>query len=771
NKYKQYRDQVVAFIKSTISPLSQAALLSNGSVSDLANSISNKIELDRFTLVLVGAFQSGKSTLFNYLCDGRELSPIGPGGGGIRTSGCQVSAHPVSEGEQERAEITWRSKEDLFQSIAGEITYRIADLDLDQKDDCQKMGDLAWEWLCENGNMMKDEERELLRFAMILSRFYNSFQKERQTIKTTCTPEEASCYSSYPQDWERRWQQVMEEGNQDLSLFSSDDVRFAFVGYIDLFLDSAILRTLGCTIIDSPGLFVSKWDTNIATKCIQRADAVLYLFAGDKAMKQDDLQALGACVSLGATPKLIFGANLRTSKKNWVRIRENNILPKLKEIGFESASVNDFHSAIALRTRELCNIGKDALSRESERAIDVDIHLSTSATEINLSDRVKYLKKMLKRFIASFSDDDKELSDFGDSIDYNKLEDFSEVPAFIRVTNDYVIKNKFYSLLIRQGLDVILNDLTTQKTILTSIVEDRKKSVEEKQKELEEQERILCSFEKERDLSIHAITNQFQLSKNDLISFYCDLIDQQLNDRRQEIIKFVDQNRAKSSIRERFFADLNRCKKLENGLADILNNILDNVGKNLRETFSGKASYISAKDIFFGERGRVLKSSEQLQYVSPLLPDQMSFPEDIEIDKYWQGRVQEDLRSTIAKDKEDTKKHIWLEIFTCGLSRLFDDDWARATSIVDQYFDSWKKAMEMGFTSEMEQNIFIHWDDALNKFRQALDQPRELYEVRKKSAQQELENSVEANNELQTKIEKQNEELGLLIEKGTQMKD
>ncbi|MEG3024272.1 MAG: hypothetical protein RR888_09395, partial [Akkermansia sp.] len=50
-------------------------------------------------------------------------------------------------------------------------------------------------------------------------------------------------------------------------------------------------------------------------------------------------------------------------------------------------------------------------------------------------------------------------------------------------------------------------------------------------------------------------------------------------------------------------------------------------------------------------------------------------------------------------------------------------------------------------------------------------QPRELYEARKKSAQQELENSVEANNELQTKIEKQNEELGLLIEKGTQMKD
>ncbi|MEG0334689.1 MAG: dynamin family protein, partial [Akkermansia sp.] len=740
-------------------------------MSDLANSISNKIELDRFTLVLVGAFQSGKSTLFNYLCDGRELSPIGSGGGGIRTSGCQVSAHPVSEGEQERAEITWRSKEDLFQSIAGEITHCIADLDLDQKDDCQKMGDLAWEWLCENGNMMKDEERELLRFAMILSRFYNSFQKERQTIKTTCTPEEASCYSSYPQDWERRWQQVMEEGNQDLSLFSSDDVRFAFVGYIDLFLDSAILRTLGCTIIDSPGLFVSKWDTNIATKCIQRADAVLYLFAGDKAMKQDDLQALGACVSLGATPKLIFGANLRTSRSNWVRIRENNILPKLKEIGFESASVNDFHSAIALRTRELLNIENDALSRESERAIDVDIHMSTSATEINLSDRVKYLKKMLKRFIDSFSDGDMELSDFGDSIDYNKLEEFSAVPAFIRVTNDYVIKNKFYSLLIRQGLDVILNDLTTQKTTLTSIVEDSKKSVEEKQKELEEQERILCSFEKERDLSIHAITNQFQLSKNDLISFYCDLIDQQLNDRRQEIIKFVDQNRAKSSIRERFFADLNRCKKLENGLADILNNILDNVGKNLRETFSGKASYISAKDIFFGERGRVLKSSEQLQYVSPLLPDQMSFPEDIEIDKYWQGRVQEDLRSTIAKDKEDTKKNIWLEIFTCGLSSLFINNWARATRIVDQYFDSWKKAMEMGFTSEMEQNIFIHWDDALNKFRQALDQPRELYEVRKKSAQQELENSVEANNELQTKIEKQNEELGLLIEKGTQMKD
>ncbi|MEG0025402.1 MAG: hypothetical protein RR719_08680, partial [Akkermansia sp.] len=141
------------------------------------------------------------------------------------------------------------------------------------------------------------------------------------------------------------------------------------------------------------------------------------------------------------------------------------------------------------------------------------------------------------------------------------------------------------------------------------------------------------------------------------------------------------------------------------------------------------------------------------------------------IDKYWQGRVQEDVRSIIEKNSKETKNGIWEEIYTCVLSGIFIDDDTVATKIVDQYFDSWKKAMEMGFTSEMEQNIFIHWDDALNKFRQALDQPRELYEARKKSAQQELENSVEDNNELQTKIEKQNEELGLLIEKGTQMKD
>ena len=47
--------------------------------------IQRKCQEDQFEIALVGEFQGGKSTTFNALCDGREISPRGLGGGGLKT--------------------------------------------------------------------------------------------------------------------------------------------------------------------------------------------------------------------------------------------------------------------------------------------------------------------------------------------------------------------------------------------------------------------------------------------------------------------------------------------------------------------------------------------------------------------------------------------------------------------------------------------------------------------------------------------------------------
>lgn len=52
-----------------------------------------------FSIALIAAFQSGKSTTLNAFADGREIAPRGLGGGGVKTSACLVKVQNPDEGE------------------------------------------------------------------------------------------------------------------------------------------------------------------------------------------------------------------------------------------------------------------------------------------------------------------------------------------------------------------------------------------------------------------------------------------------------------------------------------------------------------------------------------------------------------------------------------------------------------------------------------------------------------------------------------------------
>ena len=68
-------------------------------------------------IVLIGDFQFGKSTTFNAICDGRELSPHGVG---LKTSGCPITACNLEDNEEkEYAELFWRSPKELEQFTMG----------------------------------------------------------------------------------------------------------------------------------------------------------------------------------------------------------------------------------------------------------------------------------------------------------------------------------------------------------------------------------------------------------------------------------------------------------------------------------------------------------------------------------------------------------------------------------------------------------------------------------------------------------------------------
>ena len=95
NKAKWYeirRNELLELIEKTSSLQIQEKY-----AKELAE-VKKKCLENQFEIVLIGEFQGGKSTTFNALCDGRDLSPRGLGGGGIKTSAAIISAQNISDG-------------------------------------------------------------------------------------------------------------------------------------------------------------------------------------------------------------------------------------------------------------------------------------------------------------------------------------------------------------------------------------------------------------------------------------------------------------------------------------------------------------------------------------------------------------------------------------------------------------------------------------------------------------------------------------------------
>lgn len=346
--------------------------------------LRDRAAADRFEIVLAGEFQSGKSTTFNALCDGRALAPTGSG---IRTSACLVSADPLTDPEtDEFAEIRWRSpaelvagfsdlllphmqeaRPDRFGSVApGELGQT---LDLESAEDramLQSAADAEWHLWRKDRATYDPEGRgqlDVLRAATLTLRFAGSPQLRALRDRTRFELAEARRMMAFPEDWESRWR------TGDPSRFDFDEVRFLFVAGIRLRVRSRRLDRIGAALTDCPGLLASRWDTETARAAMLRADAVLYLFDGSKTPKMSDLSALRFIRNNGMAHKLLFGFNMRGhTLAASRRIREAGLVA-LENAGYavaESGAVL-FHALLALR------------AMQAERFLDGDVSPETAA--------------------------------------------------------------------------------------------------------------------------------------------------------------------------------------------------------------------------------------------------------------------------------------------------------------------------------------------------------------------------------------------------------
>ncbi len=346
--YENRRNELLAL-------LSEAAKLEiPEKYADELRQTARKCQEDAFEIALVGEFQGGKSTTFNALCDGRDISPRGHG---IKTSAAVVTAQNIAgdetkDGIAEWAEVTFKTAPAIVLGMSTLLRRPLADSDefrrlhADLSDEAfaeavadsdrfpslinlddpahrailQAAVDFLWKRWNDNRASLSDDELDELRIATLQLRFYDTPDYRAMTAKTVLGVGEFQKLIAFPKDWAIRWTSGAD------SAFALEEIAFVFVHSVLVRLHSENLRRLGCRITDCPGLFANAYDTKVAERTIANADAVWYLIDGRKAIGQKDLEIIRKIAAMGMLGKIEATSNLWESHEQ--KIAE--ILPATK---------------------------------------------------------------------------------------------------------------------------------------------------------------------------------------------------------------------------------------------------------------------------------------------------------------------------------------------------------------------------------------------------------------------------------------------------------
>ena len=297
--------------------------------ADELNAVAKKCRENAFEIALVGEFQGGKSTTFDALCDGRDISPRGCG---IKTSAAAVSVQNIADGAMkdgltEWAEISFRAPsaiklgmssllgkycatdEAFRRSVgAGESFDFMSQVDLDKeshRNALMRVVDATWDNWAANKLRWNDEDLDQLRIATLQIRNYQTAAFKEMVSKKVVPVMEFQRLVAFPTDWSIRWSQGK------AAQFALEEIAFVFIESVLVRIHSKNLERLGCRVTDCPGLFANAYDTSVAKTVISGSDCVWYLINGERVIGQKDKEIIGQVYSMGMQDKIAATCNLK----------------------------------------------------------------------------------------------------------------------------------------------------------------------------------------------------------------------------------------------------------------------------------------------------------------------------------------------------------------------------------------------------------------------------------------------------------------------------
>lgn len=483
--YEEKRNALVALMNET---LTDCVDLDEGTRLELENTLT-KLKRNSFEIVLVGEFQGGKSTVFDTICEGREISPRGIG---IKTSACKISAASLPQEQEEYAEVYWKRDRELLLTMYGIIDRHLADnpekRELFRRDDLGKfIRDLNDPELFQFAKQCIDKEwdiyeaspaaydpksegkLDLLQISTLILRYYRDEELTKMRQITQASIGDISRWVVFPQDWAPRW-----TAGKRNTTFQFSEIIFVFLSRVFCHIHCKNLERLGCTITDCPGLFAGPWDTEVANQAMFNADAILYLIGGTRSITSGDLNALKKIQLTNQTHKLFFAINARQSQDTVCnQFRPVNIA-ELEKLGLtlESAeSLYVFHGRLAFNAK-----AKEVSTEPKKwrREVSADLGLYLDLDPYDDEDRVK---------IDTLCQD---------------ADNLLETTGFVCLIQNIelsIVSKKFESILISNGTSKTSLALSKLSGDLRSLENAAKQNSDECQQEANEARKLLEDFQ------------------------------------------------------------------------------------------------------------------------------------------------------------------------------------------------------------------------------------------------------------------------------------
>ena len=456
-----------------------------------------RLQENQFNIVLIGEYQGGKSTTFNALCGGREISPRGAMN---KTSAICITATNLADlNAEEYAVVNWKSNEDLLKlmdSFIGTITAEDLGITLKENETFSIYRHFSFENI-KHVEILKNiveaqessywcdpdkhhEFNEILRIAKLIITFANNDTIKHLQKQHEFKIEDIAKFAVFPDEWEKRWTEI-EHFNDIENKFNVCDVFFAFVSDINCYIHSNNLAQLGCSVTDCPGLFASSWDTSVAINAMSQANAVIYLLGGNKQMGEGDEKAITKIFQQKSLANKVFFAINRKDNDTITRnIKEVNA-NKLKNLNIPYDTIWDFNALLFFLSEFGQTILDNTLDNVSkEKFVEVAERNGCSADTVE-----NLLRKIIRRIGVSM--DDENLIEIN-QINNNTIATIRNASAsdtLLTTINDSIVTQKAESILINNGAFKIKNMLEKIESRLKSTEIDALKTVEESEAEFQ----------------------------------------------------------------------------------------------------------------------------------------------------------------------------------------------------------------------------------------------------------------------------------------------